>query len=131
MFHQYGAVLVFAVVALGFVYASLIVLRFIRPHLPEPDKLAPYECGERSVGQAWVRFHVRFYIVAIIFIIFDLEIVLLLPWAVVYKTFGWVAFADILIFLGILGAGLAYVWRKGYLEWVRSEHEANETETSA
>jgi NADH-quinone oxidoreductase subunit A len=80
-----------------------------------------YECGEVPEGSAWIRFNIRFYVVALIFLIFDVEIVFLLPWAVVFKKLGAFAFMEGLIFIGILAIGLAYVWNKGDLEWVKSE----------
>ena len=86
---------------------------------PGADKYIPYECGEVPQGSAWIQFNIRFYVLALIFIIFDVEIVFLLPWAVVFKKLGAFAFIEGLIFIAILAVGLAYVWRKGDLEWVK------------
>ena len=83
------------------------------------DKLTTYECGEDVEGPAWVKFNIRFYVVALIFIIFDVEAVFFFPWAVVYKELGLFAFIEMLIFMTILSLGLAYVWVKGDLEWVK------------
>ncbi len=119
---SFAGVLLFMLVALAFVVISLLLSKLIRPKgTPSPDKLKTYECGETPVGIAWVQFNIRFYVFALIFIIFDVEIVFLLPWAVVFKTLGMFAFVEGLIFIGILVVGLAYVWRKGDLEWVRPE----------
>jgi NADH-quinone oxidoreductase subunit A len=80
-----------------------------------------YECGEIPEGSAWIRFNIRFYVLALIFIIFDVEIVFLLPWAVVFTKLGAFAFIEGIVFIGILAVGLAYVWKKGDLEWVKTE----------
>jgi NADH-quinone oxidoreductase subunit A len=116
-------------VAVLFVAVSLLMSQLVRPSKITPitsEKLRPYECGEIPRGSPWIRFNVRFYVVALIFIIFDVEAVFLIPWAVVYKQFvqnglGWLALAEGLIFIGILMVGLAYVWAKGDLQWVRPE----------
>ncbi len=119
---SFSGVLVFMVVALLFVAISLILARLIRPEgKPSPDKLQSYECGENPQGSAWIQFNIRFYVFALIFIIFDVEIIFLLPWAVVFKNLGAFAFIEGLIFIGILVVGLAYVWRKGDLAWVKPE----------
>jgi len=88
---------------------------------PLPEKYTTYECGEEPVGSAWIQFNIRFYVIALIFIIFDVEVVFLLPWAVVFRKLGMFAFVEGLIFLAILAVGLAYVWRKGDLAWVKPE----------
>ncbi|MDP6033127.1 MAG: NADH-quinone oxidoreductase subunit A, partial [Candidatus Marinimicrobia bacterium] len=86
---------------------------------PNPDKLATYECGEESEGSAWVQFNIRFYVVALIFLIFDVEVVFLFPWAVVFNELGMLAFVEMAIFLIILMVGLAYVWKKSDLDWIK------------
>ena len=97
----------------------------LRPRRHSEEKLTTYECGENPTGTAWVQFNIRFYVFALIFIVFDVEAVFLLPWAVVFKelsaTQGLLPFVEGLVFIAILVAGLAYVWRKGDLEWVRAE----------
>lgn len=119
---SFASVLVFAVVALAFVIIGLFLGRLLRPAGKDsPDKLIPYECGEYPRGSAWIQFNIRFYVFALIFIIFDVEIIFLLPWAVVFKNLGSFAFLEGLIFIAILVVGLAYVWRKGDMEWVRPE----------
>src|SRR5512135_170655 len=117
----FASVLVFLVVGFIFLAIALILSRLIQSKgKPGIDKYIPYECGEVPEGSAWIRFNIRFYVVALIFIIFDVEIVFLLPWAVVFKRLGAFAFIEGLIFIGILIVGLAYVWKKGDLEWVKS-----------
>jgi len=83
-------------------------------------KSSTYECGEIPYGSSWVQFNIRFYVVALIFIIFDVEVALLYPWAVVFQRLGWLAFIEAFIFIVILLAGLAYLWKEGDLEWVRT-----------
>src|SRR5450755_2620005 len=117
MITEFGRVLMFLIVGVVFVAGGLIVAWLLRPSRPYPSKLATYECGEVPVGDTRVRFNVRFYVVALIFLIFDVEVVFLFPWAVVYKNLGWFAFIEMLVFLGILFVGYAYVWRKGDLDW--------------
>jgi NADH-quinone oxidoreductase subunit A len=117
-----------------FVFANLVVGAVVRPKIPNPEKAAVYECGEPSIGSSWVQFDLRFYIVALVFLIFDVEVALFYPWAVAYgsaATLGakigmtmyeirLVAVVDMLFFFGVLLVGFAYLWRFGYLDWVRS-----------
>ena len=117
----YAAVLAFLVVAIAFLAVNLLVWKVIRPSRFSEEKLTTYECGENPVGSAWIQFNIRFYVFALIFIVFDVEAVFLLPWAVVFKQLGFLAFAEGLVFVGILVVALVYVWRKGDLEWVRVE----------
>ena len=116
----FSSVLLFLVVGFIFLAIVLVLSRLIQAKgIPGIDKYIPYECGEVPEGSAWIRFNIRFYVFALIFIIFDVEIVFLLPWAVVFKKLGAFAFIEGLIFIGILIVGLAYVWEKGDLEWVK------------
>lgn len=115
----YFAVLVFILAAGLFIGVTLLFGRLVRPSKPNPEKLTTYECGEDPVGSPWVQFNIRFYVFALVFIIFDVEIVFLLPWAVVFDKLGVLALVEGLIFIFILIAALAYLWAKGDLEWVR------------
>jgi NADH-quinone oxidoreductase subunit A len=113
---------VFTFLAIGFLLlaVALLLARMIRPAGKDAvDKYIPYECGEVPEGSAWIRFNIRFYVCALIFVIFEVEIIFLLPWAVVFKALGPFAFIEGLIFIGILFIGLAYVWRKGDLAWIK------------
>lgn len=122
MLSSFAGVLLFMVVGVVFIVVTLQIARLVRPEGKySPQKYIPYECGEIPVGSAWVQFNIRFYVIALIFIIFDVEIIFLLPWAVVFKQLGAFAFIEGLIFVGILVVGLAYVWRKGDLSWVKPE----------
>lgn len=120
MYFDFANVLVYIVISIGFIFGSLTIGRILRPQHPTPEKLTTYECGEEAIGSAWIQFNVRFYIIALIFLIFDVEIAVLFPWAVIFKKVGLLALAEIFLFVGILVVGFAYVWVKGDLEWLRS-----------
>jgi NADH-quinone oxidoreductase subunit A len=121
MLTEFGKIFVFLLVAIIFVVAIVFVAWLIRPARPTKEKLTTYECGENPEGSPWVKFNIRFYVVALIFLIFDVEVVLLIPWALVYKTFGFGGFTVGAVFLILLGLGMAYEWRKGDLEWDRAK----------
>lgn len=123
MHYDFATVLLYMLMGGLFILGSLIVPMLVRTHRPYDQKLATYECGEPTIGPAWVRFNIRFYIVALIFIIFDVEIVVLFPWALVFRQMGAAGLLDMLVFVGILLTGLAYVWVKGDLEWIRGRQE--------
>jgi NADH-quinone oxidoreductase subunit A len=120
----HSAVLVFLAVIVGFLAVNLLIWWLIRPSRHSEEKLTTYECGENPVGSAWIQFNIRFYVFALIFIVFDVEAVFLLPWAVVFRKLGPLAFVEGLVFIAILAVALAYVWRKGDLEWVRAEDKS-------
>jgi NADH-quinone oxidoreductase subunit A len=117
MLTDFGVILIFFIIGAVFVAAGLIVAAIVRPSHPTPLKLSTYESGEEPIGSPWVQFNTRFYIIALAFIIFDVELVLLFPWAVVFKSLGWYAFWSMVVFVLILVLGLAYDWAKGYLDW--------------
>lgn len=119
---EYVGILMFLVVGALFVGVTLTVSSLVRPHNPTREKLIPYECGENPVGSPWgVQFNIRFYVFALVFLVFDVEAVMLIPWAVVLQELGMPALIAGFIFIGMLVLGLADVWRKGDLEWVREE----------
>jgi len=91
--------------------------QLLGPQRPNAAKSQAFECGNPSSGSAWGRFSVKFYLTAILFIVFDVEVVFLYPWAVVFRRLGWVGFAEMMTFVAVLGLALLYVWRKGALEW--------------
>ena len=121
MLLDYANVLLFLGLGGIFVLFSLFMAWVVRPSRPTPEKLTTYECGEEPVGGSWVQFNIRFYVIALIYIIFSVEIVLLFPWAVVFKDLGLFAFVEAMVFIGILLFGLAYAWKKGDLDWVKPE----------
>lgn len=119
MLTEFGKIFVFILTAALFVVVAIYVARLLRPKRPTFEKLTTYECGENPEGSPWVKFNIRFYVVALIFLIFDVEVVLLIPWALVYKELGIVGYLIGAIFLILLGVGMAYEWKKGDLEWAR------------
>ena len=114
---SYLPVLVFLVMIVGFGAGSLAAAALVRPARPTPVKLESYECGPEPIGPAWIRFPVGFYLVALLFIVFDALAVFLVPWALVLRSLGWSALAPMLGFLAILGLGWVYAYREGVLEW--------------
>ena len=118
---DYLPILLFLAVALAlslsFVVLPMLVSRLTGSANPYPDKLAEYECGFPAFEDSRAQFDVRFYLVAILFIIFDLEVAFLFPWVVAFKTVGWFGLTSVMIFLGVLTIGFIYEWRKGALEW--------------
>lgn len=106
-------------IAAGGALVVLILLfsKLINPQHPSPEKLAPYECGIEPVGNPWQPFAVRYYIVGLLFLIFDVELVFLFPWALALTKLGGEAFVAVLVFVGVLAFGMLYEWRKGALEW--------------
>lgn len=118
---QYLPIMIFLAIALGlsvlFVFLPMAVSRMTGAHNPDAEKLSEYECGFPAFEDARSRFDVRFYLVAISFIIFDLEAAFLFPWAVSLDQTGWVGWGGMMVFLGILAIGLAYEWKKGALDW--------------
>ena len=119
MYNDFGTAFIFVIIGVILIAVPLILQWILSPKNKSYDKLTTYECGEDVEGPAWVKFNIRFYVVALIFIIFDVEAVFFFPWAVVYKELGLFAFIEMLIFMTILSLGLAYVWVKGDLEWVK------------
>ncbi len=119
MLTEFGKIFIFIILALVFVIITLFVNKLLRPDRPTFEKQKVYECGENPEGSPWIKFNIRFYVVALIFLIFDVEVVLLFPWALTYKEYGLYGFLVGIIFLLVLGLGMAYEWRKGDLEWAR------------
>lgn len=120
MYYDFLNIAVLALGGLGFVYANLLIFSLFRPKKPSGLKLSTYECGMEAFGSSWVRFDMRFYSVALIFLIFDLEIAFLFPWSVVFRDLGMIARIEGLIFVLILFLGLIYVWACGDLDWVKT-----------
>ena len=117
MLENYFPVLMFIAVGLVLGGVLLTVGRAVAPHKPDPKKLSPYECGFEAFEDARMKFDVRYYLVAILFILFDLEIAFLFPWAIVLQEIGWFGFFSMMTFLAILVVGFVYEWKKGALEW--------------
>jgi len=139
------SIILFVAFAAAFVFLNLLAGSLARPKLPNAEKLSVYECGEPTIGSSWVQFDLRFYIVALVFLVFDVEVALFYPWAVAYgdaaaiaATIGdgmtalqvrAAALVDLLFFFGVLLVGFAYLWRFGYLDWVRSAVTSSRVET--
>ena len=117
MLEQYFPVLLFVIVGLALGVITLSVGRLVSPDKPDAEKLSPYECGFEAFEDARMKFDVRYYLVAILFILFDLEIAFLFPWAVALKEIGPVGFWSMMVFLAILVVGFVYEWKKGALDW--------------
>ena len=117
MLEQYFPILLFILFGLALGAIMLALGRVVAPNRPDPEKLSPYECGFEAFEDARMKFDVRYYLVAILFILFDLEIAFLFPWAVVLRDIGYFGFVAMLIFLAILVVGFIYEWKKGALEW--------------
>jgi NADH-quinone oxidoreductase subunit A len=126
VYFELANVLVFTVFAAGFVVANLLLARLLRPKSTfEPGKVAIYECGEPTIGPAWIRFDIRFYTVALMFVVFDVEIALLFPWAAVFRDLvesgdGAIALIEAGTFIAILMVGLVYVWARGDIDWAQT-----------
>jgi len=110
-------VLIMIGLGLGFGAGSVLLSQFVGPRKPTPEKSAPYECGMPPVGDARERQSVKFYLVAMIFLLFDIEVAFLYPWAMALRDLGWGGFVQVVLFMGLLLAGYTYVWRKGALDW--------------
>ncbi len=124
MYRDFGTIFVFIILGVILVYVPLLIQKLVAPSNPTTDKNSTYECGEEAEGSAWIRFNIRYYIIALIFLIFDVEVVFLFPWAVIFQDFikegnGMLVFVEMAIFLLILIVGLAYVWQKSDLDWVK------------
>ncbi|MGH8691625.1 MAG: NADH-quinone oxidoreductase subunit A [Burkholderiales bacterium] len=117
MLAEYFPILLFILVGLAVGVAPLVLGKLLGPSRPDPAKLSPYECGFEAFEDARMKFDVRYYLVAILFILFDLEIAFLFPWAAVINDIGFAGFVSMMIFLAILTVGFVYEWMKGALEW--------------
>ncbi|HWA36837.1 MAG TPA: NADH-quinone oxidoreductase subunit A [Burkholderiales bacterium] len=117
MLAEYFPILLFILVGLAVGVAPMVLGKLLAPNRPDPEKLSPYECGFEAFEDARMKFDVRYYLVAILFILFDLEIAFLFPWATVINDIGLAGFASMMVFLTILVVGFIYEWMKGALEW--------------
>jgi NADH-quinone oxidoreductase subunit A len=119
MFYQYAPVIIFLALAVAFPPITLWALKFVRPTpKPSAEKLMPYECGVTPESDSRGRYTVRFYLVAILFVIFDVETIFLFPWAVQYEVLGLFGLVEMMVFLGILIIGYIWIWKRGALEWI-------------
>ena len=114
---QYFSVVLFILAAVGFGAATLLISNFVQPRLALDEKLAPYECGSEPISDARNPFPVRYYIIAMLFVIFDVEMIFLYPWAIVFGNIGFWGFFEMQVFIGLFILGYIYAWRKGALQW--------------
>jgi NADH-quinone oxidoreductase subunit A len=114
---RYFPILLFIGIALAFGVVTLLVSYLVQPKYPEPEKLSPYECGSEPFSDARMPFPVRYYIFAMLFVIFDIEVIFLYPWAIVFGKIGLIGLIEMLIFIGLFVVAYVYAWRKGALEW--------------
>ncbi|MDO5757430.1 MAG: NADH-quinone oxidoreductase subunit A [Rhodobacterales bacterium] len=117
MLREYLPILVFLVIAVGLGVVLILASLILKGRDPDPEKVSAYECGFNAFDDARMKFDVRFYLVAILFIIFDLEIAMLFPWSVAFQHLSMAGFWSMMVFLGVLTIGFAYEWKKGALEW--------------
>src|SRR5689334_11667042 len=132
----FGEVLLFLVGGIIFVIVTQFASKIVRPSRPNPEKLSSYESGEEAVGSAWTQFNIQFYIIALIFLLFEVEIVFLFPWSTVFANkemikgtngvWGWFSLIEMIIFIAILALGLAYAWINGHLDWVKPNPKPTE-----
>lgn len=115
---EYLEVGLFLVASAFFYVVTMFMASLVSPHVPTAAKQSPYECGERPVGEAQVRFGPNYYIIALIFVLFDVEAIFLFPWAAALREVGMAGFIEMLVFIGVLLIGLIYAWRKKVLSWI-------------
>jgi len=127
---EFGKILVFLITGLILTGGILLLNKLIAPYKPNPEKLTSYECGEEPTGSSWVQLNSRFYVIALIFLLFDVEMVFVFPWATVFGSheliaedsrWGWLSLIEMFVFMLILILGLIYVWAQGDLEWIKTK----------
>jgi len=121
MGYDFANVLLFLLAAAGFVVFNLVLGSFLRRDRYDPEKMRIYECGEPAIGSSWIRYNIRFYRLALVFLVFDVEVVFLFPAAVVLQSMGWLGFAEVFVFVVVLAIALIYAWRFRCLEWITSK----------
>lgn len=114
---KYAPILIFIILALGFGVVTLLLSYLVQPKYPEPEKLSVYECGSEPFSDSRMPFPVRYYVIAMLFVIFDIEVIFLYPWAVAFGQLGMIGLIEMLIFIGLFVVAYVYAWRKGALEW--------------
>jgi NADH-quinone oxidoreductase subunit A len=133
---DFGEVLLFIIAGMIFIVVTLFISKIIRPHRPNVEKLSTYESGEEPVGSAWTQFNIRFYIIALVFLLFEVEIVFLFPWSTIFANeelikqtnglWGWFSLIEMILFILVLALGLAYAWVNGHLDWIKPDPKPTE-----
>lgn len=130
---EFGKVFIYLIMGILFVLFTFFLGKLVALKRPNPEKLSSYECGEEPKGSSWIQFNSRFYVIALVFLLFDVEMVFIFPWATVFSQeillnadsrWGWLSLIEMFVFVGILLIGLIYVWKKGDLNWIRPEQFA-------
>lgn len=125
---EFGKVFIYLIIGTLMVLFTLLLGKILSPSKPSPAKQSTYECGEESTGSAWIQFNSKFYVIALVFLLFDVEMVFIFPWTTVFGSaefiaadgrWGWYTLIEMFLFIGILIIGLVYVWKKGDLEWIK------------
>lgn len=128
---EYGKILLIAIVGILLVCVTILLAKILSPKNPNPQKLSTYECGEEAIGTAWIQINPRFYVIALVFLLFDVELIFVFPWATVFGNrefihadgrWGWFTLVEMGMFLGILIVGLVYVWKRGDISWIKPAH---------
>lgn len=136
---EFGKVFIMLSVGILLVTFTLFLSRLIAPKKPNPLKLSSYECGEEPLGNSWVQFNPRFYVIALVFLLFDVEMIFIFPWSTIFgqqtllranPQWGWLTLLEMFVFVAILLLGLVYVWKKGDLEWIKPEQRLPTVKTS-
>ncbi len=129
---EFGKVFIFLLTGILLVSFTLFLSHLLAPKKPTPLKLSSYECGEEPTGNSWLQINPRFYVIALIFLLFDVEMIFIFPWATIFgqkailaanPLWGWITLTEMFVFVGILLLGLVYVWRRGDLEWIKPEQK--------
>ena len=127
---EFGKIFIYLIMGVLFVLFIFFLGKLVAPKNPNPEKLTSYECGEEPTGNSWIQFNSRFYVIALVFLLFDVELAFIFPWATVFSrqelintdpNWGWLSLFEMFIFIGILLIGLVYVWKKGDLNWIRPQ----------
>jgi len=136
---EFGKIFIFLIIGILLVCGTLFLSKILAPNKPTPLKLTSYECGEEPTGNSWVQFNSRFYVIALIFLLFDVEMVFIFPWTTVFgqkslleaaPNWGWFTLIEMFIFVGILIIGLVYVWKRGDLDWIKPEQKLPHVDVS-
>lgn len=129
---EYGKILLIAIIGILLTCVTILLAAILSPKKPSPEKFSTYECGEETTGSAWIQINSRFYVIALVFLLFDVELIFLFPWATVFgnvslnaadSRWGWLTLIEMGVFIGILIVGLIYVWKRGDISWIKPIHK--------